>query len=340
MPLRLALGHPAEGKSQHGQAGQSCLATGHPPGEMFLHEPAVPFHLAAGHSFGEKSWHGAASQFLAAASPVLFSFAPPCALSLLLASVDSARSVPTTALTSLLVFNCFNKSTISLQGFIALMAVSSPVEATLIINLPACFHVFKSRVVPSETSSPSFLHHVIKAIKAFLSCFSRFCDKKRSIPGGCRLPVLKPMHPCWRCLPLTKEQKKRKKGEVRTKHSSLHGSSQLEGCRQLSLAAPLSPCAIHGSCCITSGGHQLLQFGRRTCDETHCTTANFIKYSSAYTGEKDSVVKSQRLNQLSLSQTVNSSSYSQRSRPALQLSILARLHNQGTYKTVYLLVIK
>lgn len=94
--------------------------------------------------------------------------ASPSVLSSLHTSVKGVHGVPTTVLTSHSVFNCLNKSTMSLQGFMTLMAVSSPMEmeAAPIINLAVHSHVLKSRVAPSVASNLWFLDHVVKANKA------------------------------------------------------------------------------------------------------------------------------------------------------------------------------
>lgn len=100
--------------------------------------------------------------------------APPGALSSLPASVGGACNVPIAVLTSRLVYNCL-KSIKSLQGFITLMAASSPREASSVINLPTHSHVFKSRVVPSVIHSLCFLDYVSRASKVcslyLIPCF-------------------------------------------------------------------------------------------------------------------------------------------------------------------------
>ena len=76
--------------------------------------------------------------------------ASPGALSSLPASVGGARCVPTLILALFSFENCFSKSALSLQGFVPLIAVSSPVEAASIIILPGCFNFSKCRAVPGS----------------------------------------------------------------------------------------------------------------------------------------------------------------------------------------------
>lgn len=202
--------------SQHGQAVWLCTAARRCMGETPRHGPAARPRSVVGRSPEDTSRHEQAAQPCSAkvlsCAPGAASTPPaasPGALSSLLASVGGARSVPTVVLALFSVFNCFSESTRSLQGFITLMAVSSPMEAASIIILPARSHFFKSRAVPSERSSLWLLHHVIKAVKDCLSYFIPFFVKKKFIPEVRGLLVLKPLHPCWQCLPLRKKEKEK-----------------------------------------------------------------------------------------------------------------------------------
>lgn len=122
-----------------------------PPGAMAWSQAAI------GHSVDRSFLAGEAPRLRAvAAPPVLL----PC----------SPSTVPSAALVSCSLSNCFTRSRMILQGLMTLMAVSSAAAAAASIYLPAQCHVSKSKAAPSDTSSPWLSHHFIKASKARLSC--------------------------------------------------------------------------------------------------------------------------------------------------------------------------
>lgn len=68
----------------------------------------------------------------------------------------------------------------SLQGFIILMAVLSPMEAEANISRPARSQAFRSRASPSDTFNSWLSHHVSRTSRACSSCFITLFLKKES----------------------------------------------------------------------------------------------------------------------------------------------------------------
>lgn len=130
------------------------------------------------------SWHVVTS------SPVLLSHslgaaaAPPAASTgaalLPLASADGTHSDPSAIFASHSLFSCSSKSMTSLQGFIILMAVLSPMEAEANISRPARSQAFRSRASPSDTFNSWLSHHVSRTSRACSSCFITLFLKKES----------------------------------------------------------------------------------------------------------------------------------------------------------------
>lgn len=106
------------------------------------------------------AWHSTHASCCLAQCPVLAS-----------ALVSGACSISFAVLVSCLFPNCLSNCRMSLQGLRTLKMLSSAIVAAAGIYLPARSHIFKSRVDPSDKSSPWLLHPFIEASKACLSYF-------------------------------------------------------------------------------------------------------------------------------------------------------------------------